>query len=109
LLTEKRAQLDQLHSLMSVYQQIQANLTYIGKPAPSGSSLENPRLITLRSTLDLYKQMNATLINNLENIHLAGTQSKQYIMQIVSATPPKNPVRPISTLYVLLGGSLMHR
>jgi succinoglycan biosynthesis transport protein ExoP len=106
LLTEKRAQLDQLHSLMSVYQQIQANLTYIGKPAPSGSSLENPRLITLRSTLDLYKQMNATLVNNLENIHLAGTQSKQYIMQIVSATPPKNPVRPISTLYVLLGGSV---
>ena len=25
-------------------------------------------------------------------------------MQIVSATPPKNPVRPLPVLYILLGG-----
>ncbi|MBV5267902.1 MAG: hypothetical protein JZU67_05255, partial [Burkholderiaceae bacterium] len=31
-------------------------------------------------------------------------QSKQNVTQIVSATPPKNPVRPMPTLYFLLGG-----
>ncbi len=104
LLTEKRAQLDQLRSLMSSYQQIQTNLTYIGKPAQSGSTLENPRLTTLQSTLDLYKQMYATLVNSREEIRLARTQNEKSVMQIVSATPPKNPVSPMSTLYILLGG-----
>ena len=104
LLTEKRTQLDQLRSLMSSYQQIQTNLTYIGKPAQNGSNLENPRLMTLQSTLDLYKQMFATLVNSRENIRLARTQNEKSVMQIVSATPPKNPVSPMPTLYILLGG-----
>jgi capsular exopolysaccharide synthesis family protein len=102
-LTEKHAQLDQLHSLMTLYQQIQTNLTYIGKPVQNGLSLENPQLATLQSTLNLYKQINATLINSRENVRLARTQSRQMVMQIVPATPPKNQVRPIPNLYFLLG------
>jgi len=104
LLTEKRTQLDQLRSLLSSYQQVQTNLTYTGKPAQNGSGLENPLLTTLQSTLDLYKQMYATLISNRENIRLARTQNKQSVMQIVSATPPKDPVLPMPALYILLGG-----
>lgn len=104
LLAEKEAQLDQLHSLMTLYQQIQTNLTYIGKPIQSGSSLENPELATLQSTLSLYQQMNTTLINSRESTRLARTQSKQNVVQIVSATLPKKPVRPIPALYILLGG-----
>ncbi|MBK7452755.1 MAG: hypothetical protein IPJ46_03280 [Anaerolineales bacterium] len=103
LLAEKEAQLDQLHSLMTLYQQIQTNLTYIGKPIQSGSSLENPELATLQSTLSLYQQMNTTLINSRESTRLARTQSKQNVVQIVSATLPKKPVRPIPALYILLG------
>jgi len=102
-LTANQAQLDQLHSLMTLYQQIQTNLTYIGKPVQNGLSLENPQLATLQSTLNLYKQINATLINSLENVRLARTQSRQIVMQIVPATPPKNQVRPIPNLYFLLG------
>ena len=103
-LAEKEARLAQLHSLMTLYQQIQTNLTYIGKPVQNGSSLENPQLTTLQSTLGLYQQINTTLINSRENIRLARAHSKQNIMQIVSATPPKNPVRPMPVLYFLLGG-----
>ena len=103
-LAEKEARLDQLHSLMTLYQQVQTNLTYIGKPVQNGSSLENPQLTTLQSTLGLYQQINTTLINSRENIRLARAHSKQNIMQIVSATPPKNPVRPMPVLYFLLGG-----
>jgi len=107
LLAEKEAQLDQLHSLMTLYQQIQTNLTYIGKPIQSGSSLENPELATLQSTLSLYQQMNTTLINSRESTRLARTQSKQNVVQIVSATLPKNQSVPyrLFTYYwgVLLG------
>lgn len=102
-LTEKQAQLDQLHSLVILYQQIQTNLTYIGKPVQNGLSLENPQLATLQSILNLYKQINTTLINSRENVRLARTQSRQMVMQIVPATPPKNQVRPIPNLYFLLG------
>jgi polysaccharide biosynthesis transport protein len=102
-LTEKRAQLDRLNSLLALYQQVQTNLTYIGKPVQNGLGLENPQLATLQSTLNLYKQINATLINNRETVRLARAQSKQIVMQIVPATPPKNQVRPIPNLYILLG------
>jgi tyrosine-protein kinase Etk/Wzc len=105
-LAEKQAQLDQLHSLMTLYQQIQTNLTYIGKPGQNDLSLEDPRLITLRPTLTLYQQINSTLINSRENIRLARAQSGQNVLQIVTATPPKNPVRPLPVLYILLSGSV---
>jgi capsular exopolysaccharide synthesis family protein len=104
-LAEKQARLDQLHSLMALYQQIQANLTYIGKPATSGSGLEDPRLETLQSTLNLYRQMNVALINSRENVRLARAQSGQNVMQIVPATPPKNQERPIPTLNFLMGSA----
>lgn len=103
-LSEKQARLDQLRSLMTFYQQVQTNLTYIGKPIQSGSALENPRLTTLHSTLTLFEQINTTLINSRENIKLARAQSKQSVVQIVSATPPKEPIRPMPLLYILLGG-----
>jgi capsular exopolysaccharide synthesis family protein len=100
---EKQAQLGQLNSLMSLYQQIQTNLTYTGKPGESGSALENPRLATLQSTLDLYQEMHLSLITNQETVHLARMQNRQNVVQIVSAVPSKNPVRPIPILYILLG------
>lgn len=103
-LTEKQAQLDQLLSLMTLYQEIQSNLTYIGKPAQNGTGLENPQLATLQSTLNLYKQINNSLITSRENVRSARTQSRQNVMQIVPATPPKNQVVPIPHLYLLVGG-----
>lgn len=102
---EKEGRLDQLRSLMAIYQQIQANLTYIKHPGDSNSlSLQNPRLTTLQSTLDLYQQINITLLNSREDAILAGTQSRQSVMQIVSAVPSEKPVLPLPTLYILLGG-----
>lgn len=103
-LAEKQARLDQLRSLMTFYQQIQTNLTYIGRPMQSGSAVENPQLTTLKSTLALFEQIHTTLINSRENIRLARSQSKQNVVQIVSATPPKEPIRPMPILYILLGG-----
>lgn len=103
VLTGKNAQLDQIYSLLTFYQEIQTNLTYIGKPVQNGMSLENPQLDTLQSTLNLYEQINTSLIESRENVHLARIQSRQNVMQIVPAIPPKNQIRPIPNLYVLLG------
>ncbi|MBI5944539.1 MAG: polysaccharide biosynthesis tyrosine autokinase [Chloroflexi bacterium] len=101
---EKQSRLDQLHSLMTLYRQIQTNLTYIGKPGQSGLELENLQLAALQSTLDLYQQIHLNLINNRENVRLIRMQNTQNVMRIVSAIPPKNPVRPMPALYILLGG-----
>jgi capsular exopolysaccharide synthesis family protein len=103
-LAEKQAQLNQLRSSLTIYQQIQTNLIYIGKPGQTGLGPENPRLAALQSTLDLYQQMNLSLINSRESIRLARAQIGQNVMQIVSATPPKNPIRPMPVLYSLLAG-----
>jgi capsular exopolysaccharide synthesis family protein len=105
-IAEKQAQLDQLHSLMTLYQQIQTNLTYTGKPVQTGSALENDKLTTLQSTLNIYQQINITLINNRENVRLARSQSTQNVTQIVAAAPPKNPVRPLPILYIFLGAGV---
>jgi capsular exopolysaccharide synthesis family protein len=103
-LAHKQSQLDQLHSLLSLYQQIQTNLMYIGKPGQGDSNLEDPRLAALQSTLALYQQINLSLINNRQNVRLARAQNNQNVIQISSAIPPKNPVRPVPILYDLLGG-----
>ena len=102
-LAEKQAQLDQIYPLLTLYQQIQTNLTYIGKPVQNGLSLENPQITILQSTLNLYEQVNLSLLESRENVRLAGIQSVQNIMQIVPAIPPKNQSRPIPNLYILVG------
>jgi non-specific protein-tyrosine kinase len=66
-------------------------------------SLENPQLATLQSTLTLYKQINNSLITSRENVRSARTQSRQNVMQIVPAIPPKNQTFPIPALYLLVG------
>lgn len=100
---ERQARLDRLNSLLALYQEIQTNLTYIGKPVQSGEGLENTQLATLQSTLSLYKQINSTLITSRENVRLARAQSRQVVLQIVPATQPKNQVRPVPNLYFMLG------
>jgi capsular exopolysaccharide synthesis family protein len=103
-LAQKQSQLDQLHSLLSLYQQIQTNLMYIGKPGQGDSNLEDPRLAALQSTLALYQQINLSLINNRQNVRLARAQNNQNVIQISAAIPPKNPVRPVPILYDFMGG-----
>ena len=103
VLAEKQAQLNQLLSLLTLYQEIQSNLIYIGKPAQNGLGLENPQLATLQATLALYKQINTSLITSRENVRSARTQSRQNVMQIVPATPPKKQSAPMPLLYFLAG------
>lgn len=102
-LSEKQARLEQLRSLMDIYQQIQTNLTFIGKPGQTGLGREDPRLSSLQSTLDLYQELYLNLINSRETMSLDRMQNTPNLTQINPAVPPKEPVRPLPLLYILLG------
>jgi len=102
-LSDKQAELIQLRSLLDLYQQIQTNLTFIGKPGQTGLALDDPRLSNLQSTLNLYQQLYLSLVNSRETITLDRMQNTPDIAQIDPAVAPKKPVRPLPLLYVLLG------
>ncbi len=102
----KEGQLEQLRTRLSLYQQIQTNLTFIGKPGQSGVSRDDPRLDSLQSTLNLFQQLYLNLIDSRETINLDRVQNTPNITQIDPATSPKSPVRPLPLLYVLVGSVL---
>jgi tyrosine-protein kinase Etk/Wzc len=102
-LSEKQSEVLQLRSLLSAYQQIQTNLTFIGSPVQGGTGREDPRTATLQSTLNLYQQLYLNMLNNLEAVKLARVQSTPTVTQIEVAALPKIPVRPIPLLYTVLG------
>ena len=89
--------------MLNLYQQIQTNLTFLGKPGQTGQSRDDPHLDNLQSTLNLYQQLYLSLVNSRETINLDRMQNTPNIAQIDPATAPKNPVRPLPLLYVLLG------
>jgi capsular exopolysaccharide synthesis family protein len=99
----KQGQLEQLRTRLSLYQQIQTNLTYIGKPGQSGVSRDDPSVDSLQSTLNLYQQLYLNLVDSRETINLDRVQNTPNITQIDPAVAPKSPVRPLPLLYVLLG------
>jgi len=103
-LTEKQNQLDQLRSLLTLYQQIKTNLTYIGKPVQAGSGLDDLKVTSLQSTLNLYQQLYLSLLNNLTAMKLARVQSTPTVSPIEEAVIPKRPIRPVPLLYTALAG-----
>lgn len=102
-LSQQQARLDQIRSLLNLYQQIQANLTFIGKPGQAGQSRDDLRLNNLQSTLNLYQQIYLGLVNSRETIALDRMRNTPNIAQINPAVPPKKPIRPLPLIYILLG------
>lgn len=99
----KQSQLNQLHSLLSLYQQIETNLTFIGRPV-QGTTAENPQITGLQSTLNLYQQLYLNLLNSRETARLARAQTTPVVQQIELASAAKKPIRPIPMLYIVLSG-----
>jgi capsular exopolysaccharide synthesis family protein len=104
-LAEKGAQLNQLRSLLYLYQEIQTNLTFIGKPS-QGTGSNDPRVTSLQATLSLYQQLYLNLLNNLEAVKLARVQSTPTVTRIEEATAPEHPIQPIPLLYTILSGTV---
>lgn len=100
----KQANLEQLQSVLSLYQQVYANLTVMGTSADANSTGANSQLSRLQSTLALYQQIYISLLNNLESVKLARLQSTPNVVQIESAAPQTEPIRPRPLTYTLLAG-----
>jgi succinoglycan biosynthesis transport protein ExoP len=103
-LAEKEFLLEQNKSLLSVYQQIQTNLTYIGKPAQITATRNDTRIAGAQLTLDLYQQLYISLMDNLQNLQLVRFQNTPSLTQIDPAVPPVEPIRPKPLLYLILAG-----
>jgi capsular exopolysaccharide synthesis family protein len=106
VLADKTAQLEQLRTQLSIYQQIQTNLTFIGKPVAGSSGQEDLRITGLQSTLNLYQQLYVNLLNSLETAKLAHAQSTPTVTLIEPATIPETPVSPKTVRNVALSGML---
>jgi succinoglycan biosynthesis transport protein ExoP len=103
---EKQARLDLLQPILTQYQQIRTNLLFLGKPAETGNVIQDPQLMQLQSTIDLYQQIYLNLLNNRETIRLARLQNTPNVSQIEVAGIPIEPIRPVPLIYTLLAGFL---
>jgi polysaccharide biosynthesis transport protein len=92
LLSEKEARLNQVQPVLSLSQQIYADLLVLGKPPTTEDS--TTRLSQLQTTLKLYQEIYINLLNNLEAIRLARLQNTPNVVSIESAVVPTKPVRP---------------
>jgi capsular exopolysaccharide synthesis family protein len=102
LIAEKQARIDQIKPLLNVYQEIYSNLVVFGKPINQGSN--DPQLLQLQSTLELYRQIYLNLLNSLETIRLARLQNTPNIVQIEPAAAPEMPIRPRTVMNIVLAG-----
>jgi capsular exopolysaccharide synthesis family protein len=90
---EKRARIEQIQPLLTLYQEIYSNLVVLGKPVESGSNGDS-RMTRLQATLDLYQSLYINLVSSLETVRLARLQTTPNIVQIEPAAVPKSPIRP---------------
>jgi capsular exopolysaccharide synthesis family protein len=105
-LSEKQTQLDQLRSLLYLYQQIQTNLTFIGRPVQNANERDDPQITSLQSTLNLYQDLYLNLLNDLTAVKMARVESTPTVSQIEAAVIPESPVRPVPLIYTALSGIL---
>ena len=101
-LMQKQSQVSQIQSILYLYEQIRANLIFVGKPIQSGTGLQEPQLVQLQSTLNLYQQIYLNLLNNLESLRLSNMQNTPTISQVEPAIPQKAPIRPLPSIYTML-------
>ena len=102
---QKNARLEQVHSLLSLYQENYNNLllTY-GSPTQNTNNSTNSQLTLLTTTRALYQQFYATILKDLETIRLARMQNTPNVVQIEMASAPEDPIRPRFLVNTILGG-----
>lgn len=101
-LAAKATRLDELQSLLGMYQQIYVNLSVAGDNTQSQSR----RTDQIQAALNLYQQIYSNLVSNYESIRLSRFQNAPNVLQVEQANPPRNPVRPSIPLNMALGGAL---
>jgi len=103
---EIETQLPQKRQLVTLYQEIQTNLIYLGRPVTSGVVREDLRLTNLQSTLNLYQQLYLNTQNTLESTRSTRLQYTPNVSQVEVAEVPFDPIRPQPVLYIVLAGAM---
>lgn len=105
LLSEKTVRLEQVQSLLTLYEENYNNLLLIyGNPSQSNDSATSPQLTMLVSTRALYQQFYVSVLEDLQSMHLARLQNTANLVQIEAAFTLPDPIRPRILLNTILGG-----
>jgi len=105
LLTQKTVRLEQVQSLLTLYQENYNNLLLIyGNPSQSNDSVTSPQLTMLVSTRVLYEQFYVSVLEDLQSMHLARLQNTANLVQIEAAFTLPDPIRPRILLNTIFGG-----
>lgn len=105
-LNEKKSTLDLLQPVLYQYEQIRANLIFLGSPSSTGADNRDPKLTQLQSTLSMYQQMNLSLMNNMESLRLVRLQNTPGLVLLEEAVPNMRPIRPRPLQNIVFGGML---
>lgn len=101
--TAYQSKLDELESILSMYQQIYTDLVVLGQSSTTTDS--TPRqLEQLNTTLNLYQQIYLSSISSLEALRLAKAQNTPAVVQVEKATKPTVPVSPKPMQTAMLAG-----
>ncbi len=101
-LTQKQDRLNELKSLLAMYQRIYVDLTY----NQNNDSKNNPNrsIDQIQATLNQYQDIYSNLVANLESIRLARMRSTPNIVQVEKALPNPTPIRPKPIVNMAIGG-----
>lgn len=105
LLDQKTSALEQVQTLLSLYQENYNSLLLMyGNPSPSVGDTLNSQLTLLTTTRTLYQQFYITVLKDLETVRLARLQNTPSVVHIERATMPEDPVRPRILINTIFGG-----
>ena len=102
-LVVKQDRLDELGTLLNMYQRIFVDLEISRVSSENASNRSSEQL---RAALALYQQIYSNLLSNYEQIRLARMKSTPNIVQVEEAIPPISPIRPRPFINIALGFSL---
>jgi len=88
-----QAELDQLKSVLSLYQQIYTELIVMEEPITPGETATSQQA-QLQRTLNLYEQIYFNSISSLESLNLTRVQSIPNVVQVELAYAPSSPISP---------------
>jgi len=101
-LTQKQDRLNELKSLLAMYQRIYVDLTY--NQNNDNNNNPNRNIDQIQATLNQYQDIYSNLVANLESIRLARMRSTPNIVQVEKALPNPTPIRPKPIVNMALGG-----
>ncbi|HVN54608.1 MAG TPA: polysaccharide biosynthesis tyrosine autokinase [Anaerolineaceae bacterium] len=102
-LTAKQTRLQELQSLLAMYQRIYVDLSYPGGNSAIGGTRNADQV---QAALALYQQIYTNLLSNYENVRLARLKSTPNVIQAEEAKTPSTPIHPRPIVNVSLGALL---